>query len=200
VAAFVLAACERLVTHQYGTLENAGYDQEQFLETGNATYDISAAHAYSDSHSALAHYEGTGPGTPPFSRAHAGFTVDVPEGGVGTAAAAFYFPVGTFTGPNPGQEGRVDIMRWDGPENTFGMIRIAAGNHIARLMLGKTGVGSGIIGDGFKFQEGCWNWLVARHQPRVPEWPQDHRFELAQPVRNFRARRRRLRAVRHALP
>jgi arylsulfatase A-like enzyme len=171
VAALVLAACERRVTHETGNVQNTGYDPDQIVELGNGTYRASTDHGYNGStYSAKAHYEGyTGTGAPPTSRAYGGFDVNVPEGGVGTAAAAFYFPVGTFTGSTPGQEGRVDIMRWDGPENTAGMIRLAAGNHKARLMRSQGG-NLEVIGDPFTFKEGCWNWLAVNQKISSEPW------------------------------
>jgi arylsulfatase A-like enzyme len=172
LCALLLTACERLVTHETGSLDNAGYDASMVGQSGNATIEISSDHAYepsaSSQYSAHAHYEGSA-GTPPSSRAYTGFQLAADKGDVGTMAAAFYFPVGTFTGATPAQEGRVEIMRWEADEQTFGTIRINS-DHKARLMRTKNGVGEQQIGDEFTLQEGCWNWLGVNQKISTANW------------------------------
>jgi arylsulfatase A-like enzyme len=93
----------------------------------------------------------------------------VPEGTAGYYGADFYFPPGTFSGTNPTQKGRVDVLRWDNkssdPNGDFGGIRISGADHKARLVRGNVGNGSAeTIGSPFSLQEGCWNSVLVKQQ------------------------------------
>jgi arylsulfatase A-like enzyme len=162
-AALTLGACNRMATHESGSLAYPQYDAVG--EGGGATYRLSDDRAYEGTQSVKASFDGVSPSV---STAHGIFNVNVPPGYDGYYGAAFYFPVGTLSGSQPRLESRVDILRWNNaggnPAGDQGGVRIAAGDRRARLIRGNLGTGVvEEIGAPFELQEGCWNWLFV-HQ------------------------------------
>jgi arylsulfatase A-like enzyme len=158
LASFAIGACSRTATHESGTVTPPEYDELD--QQGNASYAATQSHAYQGSWSAKARFEGN---TSAESYARGSFDANTAEGRDGYYGAAFYFPVGTFTGAQPSQKGRVDILRWDSqqddPASDYGGIRIDT-DHKARLVRGNFGSGTTQeIGSPFPLEEGCWNWL-----------------------------------------
>lgn len=157
-----LAACSRVITHEPGA---AQYDS---MIEQNATYRSDQAPperpAYQGSYYARASFSGS-PSSTGESEASGNLTVNVPEGYAGYYGAAYYFPVGTFSGASPAQRGSIDILRWENASGDFGGVRIA-GDHLGRLIRGSSaapGSSENVTGSSFGFQEGCWNWMVV-HQ------------------------------------
>jgi RHS repeat-associated protein len=147
--------------------------------TAHTATDFDGAPQTSDSHASLAnstdnppttydsglmkaHLDATGASFPAYARGV--FNVNVPDGYNGYAGAAFYFPPGTLSGATPTQKGDLDIYRWDN-ERTQGAgfdqggIRISGTDHLARLIRQQGSNAAVTIGQPFRLQEGCWNWI-----------------------------------------
>jgi hypothetical protein len=159
--ALTLAACARVITHE----PPPAFQYDSVTEQ-NATYRSVPAPqdrpAYEGSYYAKARFDGN-PNPTGESHASGNQDVNVPDGYAGYYGAAFYFPVGTFSGANPAQQGSIDVLRWQSKSGDFGGIRIA-GDHLARLIKGNPAHGppADVANRSFSFEEGCWNWAVVR--------------------------------------
>jgi arylsulfatase A-like enzyme len=144
-----------MVTHESGDMR---YDQIQLANgTFNESANPSGIPLYRGSYEGKASFGG---GTTASSYARGVF--NSPNGQQdGYYGAAFYFPVGTFTGSTD-QNGRVDIMGWSNDNGDYGGISIDP-DHSARLVRGTTSGVRDPIGEPFTLREGCWNWLTV-HQ------------------------------------
>ena len=161
VALFTVA-CARTVTHEADGVPYDAYDM-----AGGATYASTSA-----SGAGIPRYRGDmvskvdTPGDAAVDERGMGIVdlnPDVPYQYDGWYAAAFYFPVGTFTGGSPAQKGEIQIMRWSGTANQFGALRIGRDQQ-AQLVRGNGGSVTGTIGADFSIAEGCWNWIAVRQK------------------------------------
>ncbi len=164
----LLAACERTASHEADDLRTfPGYDDVE--QAGGSTFQRSPDRAYGGSSSAKAHYTSP-PSGDPWARGK--FNVDVPHDYNGYYGAAFWFPVGTFSGGQSAKlKGRLDIMRWDNQRTVpdaqnpnFGGIRLLPSDKKARLVRWQQGSAATEIGTPFELKEGCWNWVVVRQK------------------------------------
>jgi hypothetical protein len=158
-------SCLRRATHETG--DTSEYDARR--EASFLTYRASQEKpAYEGAWEAKANFDATS--TAGAETAGGAFRIDAPTSSERYYGAAFYFPNGTFTGLQPSQKGRNEIMRWDNyatypGAHDFGGILLSNVNHQAYLFRSSyaTTVVQDIIGDGLHLGEGCWNWLVV-HQ------------------------------------
>jgi RHS repeat-associated protein len=159
VLALGFSACTRTVTNEPGA---PGYDS---TEQANATLTTVSGSpepaAYDGSWEGKVHFAAT---TTQPSYARGVVAVNTPTGYDGNAAAAFYFPTGTFSGSSPKQKGDLDILRWDNARSQVtnfdrGGIRISGSDHLARLIRQQGTNAASTIGTPFRLQEGCWNWV-----------------------------------------
>jgi RHS repeat-associated protein len=144
----------RLATHELGLNEydSFGADYSRTQATQNLP-------AYEGSWLGKASYD---PAHPSSFTSSGVFNVEARHGQARTYGAAFWFPVGTFTGSQPKQTGRIDLLRWQDGNGGYGGIALKS-DHRARLVRGN-GSGSEEIDSPFGFQEGCWNWLTVHQE------------------------------------
>jgi arylsulfatase A-like enzyme len=160
LVAFAVAGCSRTASHEQNAPPTQVYNSE-VTNDGHVTYESVSGPtggAYQGTRSAQARFIEKADDADD-NIAYGQFDIDVPAGADGTYGAAFYFPTGTFTAT--GQKATVDIVRWEGATD-FGGIRIDP-DHNAHLFT-NTGTGIAYIGEPFKFQEGCWNWLLVNQK------------------------------------
>jgi hypothetical protein len=154
----VLAACERVVTHE----SRSSYDTVQ--ASGDATYGTSTAGpaAYQGAAKARAQYGGAGAPSTTHAYGEIGARNLDTEG---TYGAAFYFPAGTFSGSSPSQTGTLDIMRWYDGSN-HGGVRVGT-DHRAELV---TSSGAQVEANKrFILREECWNWVRSHPLRNLPK-------------------------------
>jgi Tol biopolymer transport system component len=158
------APVSKTATHETG--DASQYDEVR--TNANLTFGVSQeAPAYEGSWEGKAAWNGSTAGA---LLGGGALAVNWPPGYQLTYGAAFYFPVGTFTGAAPKQKGRVDIVWWDnysdlGTSADFGAIAFGP-THLAFLLRARLNNDQPqeIIGRGFRLGEGCWNWLVVRQR------------------------------------
>ncbi len=170
----VLASCTKTATHEPGA-----YTYDAIEQSGAGTYASSQDEAppYAGSWVGKAHL-GAQPGSGSHGRGI--FGVAPSAGSAGIYGAAFFFPAGTFSGPDPKQQGTLDVMGWDvGGGAEYGGIRIGP-DHSARLVRARSGQ-EDAIGSPFSFQEGCWNWLVVK-QGLLSDRPAGDPFQASSEV------------------
>ncbi len=154
-SSLVLSACTKTATHEPGAYT---YDAVEQSGAGTFASSQNEVPAYGGSWVAKAHL-GSQPGAGSHGRGVFGAAPSA--GSAGIYGAAFFFPAGTFSGPDPRQQGTLDVMGWDvGGGAEYGGIRIGP-DHSARLVRARSGQ-EDTIGSPFSFQEGCWNWLVVK--------------------------------------
>jgi arylsulfatase A-like enzyme len=156
-----LAACEKTVTHEpmtgYSTTSDTAPSAK--FEYPNPPGGESVT-AYQGSGKARASFDSDAGSA---SGSHAYGELDAENLNFsGTYGAAVYLEPGTVAGPNPKQEGTIDLMRWRDGSN-WGGIRIGS-DHKGHLV---DSSGSDVEPNReFAFQEGCWNWLVVHQMLR----------------------------------